>query len=43
MWLHRNKGAKVLEGEKIFTVYSNNKDLLKYACEYYNKNKILIS
>lgn len=38
LYLHKKVGDKVKKGEKIITLYANNKELLKYAKAKYSKD-----
>ncbi len=39
VYLHYHKGATVCRGEKLFTIYSDNKERLQYAIDVWKKQK----
>lgn len=39
VYLHYHKGASVCKGEKLFTIYSDNKERLRYAVDVWKKQK----
>ncbi|MFH1801328.1 MAG: thymidine phosphorylase [archaeon] len=41
VYLHFNAGEKVRKGEKIITIYSENRSRLKQASKFYEENKII--
>ena len=41
IYLHKKKGDVVEKGDKIMTIYATSKEKLKYAKNFYNKNKII--
>ncbi len=43
IYLHKHLGDKIKNGEKLLTVYSESKQELKHALDYYRNNTIIVS